>query len=82
VAERDMATTMVEWNGRPLMRYRMLVDNERFGLRAGDIILCEELNWAWAEEKVASVRRESDGYQPGCSLYRHMVERIDPEPER
>lgn len=73
----DLATTDRQWNGRPLMRYRLVGDDERFGLKDGDILLCQEMNWAWADEKVAVVRRESDGYVPGCSQYRHSVEFIE-----
>ena len=65
-----------QWNGRPLMRYELLNDDPRFGLSEGDILLCEEMHWAWADEKVAVVRRESDGYVPGCSQYRHSVKYI------
>lgn len=36
---RDYATTMVQWNGLPLMRYRVLEADERFGLSVGDIVL-------------------------------------------
>ena len=73
----DYATTTRQWNGLPLMRFRLVADDERFGLREGDILLCEEMNWAWADEKVAVVRRESDAYVPMCSQYRHSVEFIE-----
>lgn len=55
-------------------RYRLLHDDERFGLKAGDILVCESMHWAWAPEKVAVKYRESDGYEPGCSQYRQSVE--------
>jgi hypothetical protein len=57
-------------------RYRLLVDDERFGLTAGDILICAPMHWAWAPEKVAVLRRESDGYEPGCSQYREDVEHV------
>lgn len=57
-------------------RWQLLDDDPRFGLNAGDIIICESMHRAWAPEKVASVRRESDGYEPGCSFYRHMVRHV------
>ena len=59
------------------MRFRLIGDDERFSLKDGDILLCEEMHWAWRDEKVAVVRRESDGYVPMCSQYRHSVEFIE-----
>jgi hypothetical protein len=55
-------------------RYRLLLGDERFGLKADDILVCGPMHWAWADEKVAVLYRESDGYEPGCSQYRHSVE--------
>jgi hypothetical protein len=59
-----------------LSRYELLHDDEHFGLKKGDILICESMHWAWAAEKVAVVRRESDGYEPGCSQYRGSVRYI------
>jgi hypothetical protein len=59
-----------------LSRYELLIDDPRFRLKAGDILICERMHWAWADEKVAVVRRESDGYEPGCSQYRHSVRHV------
>ena len=59
-----------------LSRYELLYDDERFGLSAGDILICGPLNWAWPGEKVAVLRRESDGYEPGCTQYRVSVRHI------
>lgn len=54
-------------------RYELLHDDERFKLRAGDVLVCGRMHWAWAPEKVAVLFRESDGYEPGCSQYRGSV---------
>lgn len=54
--------------------YRLLHDDERFGLKAGDILVCRSMHWAWADEKVSVMYRESDGYEPHCSQYRENVE--------
>jgi hypothetical protein len=59
-------------------RYELLHDDERFGLRAGDILVCEPMHPAWADEKLAVLHREGDGYDPGCSVYREMVKALDP----
>ena len=64
-----------------LSRYELLFEDERFGLHKGDVLICEPMHWAWAPEKVAVVRRESDGYEPGCSQYRHDVKHLSgPQP--
>jgi hypothetical protein len=52
---------------RELSRYELMYDDERFHLKRGDILVCEPMHWAWANEKVAVLYRESDGYEPGCS---------------
>ena len=59
-----------------MSRYELLADDPRFGLRKGDILICTRMHWAWADEKVAVIRRESDGYEPGCSQYRRDVRHI------
>jgi hypothetical protein len=60
----------------PDSRYELLDDDPRFGLSAGDILICAPMHWAWAPEKVAVIRRESDGYEPGCSQYRVSVRHV------
>lgn len=60
----------------PLSRYELLWDDPRFGLQKGDILICGPMHWAWAPEKVAVIRRERDGYEPGCSQYRQDVRHI------
>ena len=57
-------------------RYTLMVEDDRFGLHKGDVLICEPMHWAWANEKIAVVRRESDGYDPGCSVYREMVQHL------
>jgi hypothetical protein len=57
-------------------RYELLRDDPRHGLSKGDILICGRMHWAWAAEKVAVLRRESDGYEPGCSQYRVNVRHV------
>jgi hypothetical protein len=57
-------------------RYDLLDDDPRFGLSRGDVLVCESMHWAWADEKVAVLYRESDGHEPGCSQYRSHVRHL------
>lgn len=57
-------------------RYELLQDDPRFELSKGDILICKPMHWAWANEKVAVIRRESDGFDPGCSQYRSDVRHV------
>ncbi len=57
-------------------RYELLFDDERFGLKAGDVLICEPMHPAWANEKVAVLYRESDHFEPGCSQYRDWVRHL------
>jgi hypothetical protein len=57
-------------------RYELLNDDPRFGLKAGDILICGRMHAAWSSEKVAVLRRESDGFEPGCSQYRSDVRHL------
>jgi hypothetical protein len=59
-----------------LSRYELLHDDPRFGLSKGDVLICGRMHWAWAPEKVAVIRRESDGYEPRCSQYRISVRHL------
>jgi hypothetical protein len=62
-----------------MIRVEMLEDNPEFGLSAGDVLEVE----AFApdpREKVAVLRRVSDGYDPGCTLYRSEVRRVAQAP--
>jgi hypothetical protein len=57
-------------------RWELLHDDPQFDMSKGDILICESMHSAWAADKVAVVRRESDGYEPGCSEYRQSVRHI------
>lgn len=57
-------------------RYELLEDDPRFGLTKGDVLICEPMHWAWADEKIAVVRRERDGFDPLCSVYRSTVRHL------
>ena len=57
-------------------RYELRINDERCGLSKGDILICESMHWAWADEKVAVCWRESDGYEPGCSQYRAHIRHV------
>lgn len=57
-------------------RYRLKADDERMGLKAGDILVCVPY---WLDPaKLTVLRRESDGWDPECNVYRHQVERLEP----
>lgn len=60
----------------PTWRYELLEDDKRFKLKKGDILICGPMHWAWAPEKLAVIKRESDGYDPGCSVYRCQVRKV------
>lgn len=64
------------WNKTKESIYRMREDDERFGLKAGDLLACESMHWAWASEKIAVKYRMADLYDPGCSQYRGSVEYV------
>ena len=68
--ERARATATVE------SIYRLRNDDPRFGLKAGDMLVCESMHWAWAPEKIAVKHRLADGYEPECSQYRGDVEYV------
>jgi len=59
--------------------YELLEDDPRFKLKKGDVLICSPMHPAWASDKLEVIRRVSDGYDPGCSVYRSMVKRL-PEP--
>lgn len=68
--ERALATKTAE------SIYRLREDDGRFGLKAGDLLACESMHWAWAPEKIAVKYRLSDRYEPGCSQYRGSLEYV------
>ena len=54
-------------------RLRMLHDDLRFGLAAGDVLVCVPYPY---DEKWTVLRRESDGFDPECNQYVSDVEWI------
>ena len=55
-------------------RYRLKGDDERMGLKAGDILVCVPY---WLDpEKLTVLYREGDGFDPECNVYRYQVERL------
>lgn len=47
-----------------MSRYELLHNDSRFGLSKGDVLICEP---SPEPGMVAVLRRERDGYEPGCS---------------
>jgi hypothetical protein len=53
---------------------RLKKDDERFGLKAGDLL---EVEPYWLDpEKFTVVQRLSDGFDPQCNVYSHEVEPV------
>lgn len=65
--------------GAPESRWELLADDERFGLRAGDVLVCVPY-WLDPACKLTVLRRESDGYDPSCNVYRHEVRALADSP--
>jgi hypothetical protein len=59
---------------RQPLRYRLLEDDTRFGLAAGDVLVCAP--YRYDGEKLTVLYRESDGFDPQCNVYRPDVRRI------
>ena len=55
------------------MVYRLKADDGRFGLQAGDELVCVKYPY---DAKVTVLRRLSDGFDPGCNQYLADVEWI------
>ena len=53
--------------------YVLLADDPRFHLSAGDTLLC--MPYHLDPDKLTVVARESDGFEPGCNVYRSQVTR-------
>lgn len=51
---------------------RMKADDDRFGLKAGDVLAVIPY-WLDPAEKWTVLRRVSDGFDPGCNVYRDQV---------
>lgn len=58
--------------GRAESRWVLLADDERFGLHAGDVLVCVPY-WLDPGDKLTVLRRESDGFDPSCNVYRSEV---------
>ncbi len=55
-------------------RYVLKDDDERFGLSAGDVLVCRPY---WLDSaKLTVMYRERDGFDPQCNVYRPSVERV------
>lgn len=74
-------TATLDSEGRHMLendsRVRMLADDEPFGLRQGDVLIVEPY-WLDPSEKFTVIRRESDGFDPCCNVYRSQVEMLGP----
>lgn len=55
------------------MKVRILKDDSKFNLKAGDIFKAERF---YDPEKVVLLERESDGYDPECTIYKENIEYI------
>lgn len=56
-------------------RWRLLEAFPSAGLAAGDILICRPY-WLDPGDKLEVLRRESDGFRPSRTLYRHDVEAV------
>lgn len=54
--------------------YVLLKDDPRMGLSAGDVLACIPY-WLDLQAKLTVERRISDGFDPGCNVYRCQVAR-------
>lgn len=56
-------------------RWVLLDDDLRMGLHKGDVLLCVPY---WLDpDKLTVIRREADGFDPCCNVYRSQVERAE-----
>ena len=60
-------------------RYVLNEDEPRFGLTAGDVLVCEPY-WLDPGVKGTVLYRESDLFDPGCNVYWHQVVPVDGDP--
>jgi hypothetical protein len=73
------STHAARWNHYRLrvltehMIFEMREDDERFGLKKGDVLLCIDYP---LDAKVTVLRRLSDGYDPRCNQYIESVKFI------
>lgn len=55
------------------MKVKILKDDERLGVKAGEVYEAEPY-WLDPSEKVSLLSRIPDGYEPECNQYREAVE--------
>jgi hypothetical protein len=56
-------------------RYVLKGDDPRFGLAAGDVLVCEPY-WLAPGLKLTVLYREVDGFYPSCNVYRREVDKV------
>ncbi len=56
-------------------RYTLKDDDPRFGLTAGDVLVCQPY-WLDPGMKLTVLYRERDGFDPQCNVYRADVRRV------
>jgi len=56
-------------------RYVLKDDDPRFGLAAGDVLVCEPY-WLDPGLKLTVLYREADGLDPSCNVYRQQVHKV------
>ncbi len=59
----------------PVGREHVARWDARFGLTAGDVLVCEPY-WLDPGVKLTVLYREPDGFDPQCNMYRPDVERV------
>ena len=57
------------------MLVKLKADDERFGMKAGDILEVTPY-WLDPSDKLTVIRRVSDGFDPRCNVYRSQVESV------
>lgn len=60
------------------MIVKLIKDESRFGLSAGDMLEVVPY-WLDPSDKFTVVRRVSDGFDPNCNVYRSQVTAFDGE---
>lgn len=56
-------------------RYTLKSDDDRFGLTAGDVLVCKPY-WLDPGCKLTVLYRESDGFDPQCNVYASEVKPV------
>lgn len=55
--------------------YKLTGDDERFGMSAGDVLLC--VPYGLDPGKLSVICRVTDGYNPECNVYKTQVTRMN-----